>query len=51
VALIGPPIEWPARFEALAQAGADWVIVRPFPVDEDYADSMHAAINALARIE
>jgi alkanesulfonate monooxygenase SsuD/methylene tetrahydromethanopterin reductase-like flavin-dependent oxidoreductase (luciferase family) len=51
VALIGPPIEWPAPFEALAQAGADWVIVRPFPVDEDYADSMHAAINALARIE
>jgi alkanesulfonate monooxygenase SsuD/methylene tetrahydromethanopterin reductase-like flavin-dependent oxidoreductase (luciferase family) len=51
VALIGPPIEWPARFEALAQAGADWVIVRPFLVDEDYEHSLHAAINALARIE
>jgi alkanesulfonate monooxygenase SsuD/methylene tetrahydromethanopterin reductase-like flavin-dependent oxidoreductase (luciferase family) len=51
VALIGPPTEWPARFEALGQAGADWVIVRPFPVDQDYEHSLHAAINAFARIE
>jgi len=51
MALIGPPTEWRARFEALAQAGADWVIVRPFPVDQDYENSLHAAINALARIE
>ena len=51
VALIGLPIEWRARFEALARAGADWVIVRPFPVDQDYENSLHAAINALARIE
>ncbi len=51
VALIGTPDEWRARFGALAQAGADWIIVRPFPVDEDYENSLHAAINALARIE
>jgi alkanesulfonate monooxygenase SsuD/methylene tetrahydromethanopterin reductase-like flavin-dependent oxidoreductase (luciferase family) len=50
VALIGPPTEWRVRFEALAQAGADWVIIRPFPVDEDYEHSLHAAINALAQI-
>jgi alkanesulfonate monooxygenase SsuD/methylene tetrahydromethanopterin reductase-like flavin-dependent oxidoreductase (luciferase family) len=51
VALIGPPIKWRARFEEFAQAGPDWVIVRPFPVDQDYEHSLHAAINALARIE
>jgi hypothetical protein len=51
VALIGPTTEWRPRFEALARAGADWVIVRPFPVDEDYEHSLHAAINALTRIE
>lgn len=51
VALIGTPIDWRARFEALAQAGADWVIVRPFPVDEDYETSLHSAISALARLK
>jgi alkanesulfonate monooxygenase SsuD/methylene tetrahydromethanopterin reductase-like flavin-dependent oxidoreductase (luciferase family) len=50
VALIGPPAEWPRRFAALAQAGADWVIVRPFAVEGDYEDSLHAALSALARI-
>ncbi len=49
VALVGPPIEWPNRFEALAQAGADWVIVRPFAVEESYELSLRAAINALAQ--
>lgn len=50
VALIGTPIDWRARFKALAQAGADWVIVRPFAVDQDYESSLHAAISALARL-
>ena len=50
VALIGTPVGWRDRFEALAQAGADWVIVRPFAVDEDYEQSLHAAISALARL-
>jgi alkanesulfonate monooxygenase SsuD/methylene tetrahydromethanopterin reductase-like flavin-dependent oxidoreductase (luciferase family) len=50
VALIGPPAEWPQRFEILAQAGADWVIVRPFAVVGDYEYSLHAAISALARV-
>ena len=35
VALIGATTEWPERFEKLGQAGADWIIVRPFAVDED----------------
>jgi hypothetical protein len=48
VALIGPPAEWPKGFEMLAQAGADWVIVRPFAVEGDYEHSLHAAISALA---
>jgi len=50
VALIGPPMEWPDRFAALAQAGADWVIVRPFTVEGDYESSLHTAINVLARL-
>jgi alkanesulfonate monooxygenase SsuD/methylene tetrahydromethanopterin reductase-like flavin-dependent oxidoreductase (luciferase family) len=50
VALIGPRAEWPQRFEMLAQAGADWVIVRPFAVEGDYEYSLHAAISALARV-
>ena len=49
VALVGPPAEWPNRFEALARAGADWVIVRPFVVEGNYENSLHAAIKALAR--
>jgi alkanesulfonate monooxygenase SsuD/methylene tetrahydromethanopterin reductase-like flavin-dependent oxidoreductase (luciferase family) len=53
MALIGTPVGWRARFEALAQAGADWVIVRPFAVDEDedYESLLHAAISALARLK
>jgi alkanesulfonate monooxygenase SsuD/methylene tetrahydromethanopterin reductase-like flavin-dependent oxidoreductase (luciferase family) len=50
VALIGPPTEWPDRLEALAQAGADWVIVRPFAVEGDYESSLHEAISALAQV-
>jgi alkanesulfonate monooxygenase SsuD/methylene tetrahydromethanopterin reductase-like flavin-dependent oxidoreductase (luciferase family) len=50
VALIDTPIDWRVRLEALARAGADWVIVRAFAVAEDYERSLHAAIKALARI-
>ena len=51
VALVGPPLEWSNRFEALAQAGADWLIVRPFVVEGNYENSLRIAVKALARID